>query len=110
MTNTPSAQSTLPALGRLFWMMIGPMLLALLALNILMNGGGWLTTVDLVFLALLLGLPLARWLEFTGGAPQTTTGEPATKHDLVRYAPLAVVAGLAVWIVANVIGNDWLTN
>lgn len=95
-------------LGRLFWMMLGPMLLAVLTFVIIRNGSGWLTPADLAFLLILGGLVLGRWIEFQGGNPQTATGEPATPAHLRRYVLSVVPLGLSVWILANLIGNYFL--
>jgi hypothetical protein len=89
-------------------MMIGPSVLLLLAIGIANRGQGWLTPVDIAFLVVLAAMVAARWLEFRRGAALKGTGEPATRTDLLRYVPIAVATGLAVWIVANLVGNYWL--
>jgi len=101
-TQSPTASS---AVARLFWMMFGPMAMFVAIYLISSNGGGWLTVADIVFLTLLGGLLLARWVEFRGGNALTSTGEPATGEHIRRYALGAVILGLLVWIVANIIGN-----
>ena len=55
------------------------------------------------------GLLVARWLEFRGGNPQTSTCEPATPADLRHYVLGTIVLGFGAWVVANLIGNHWLT-
>lgn len=106
---TYPSTSPLVALSRVFWMMVGPLALAGLAAAIIKVGTGWLTALDLAFLAVLGGMLLARWLEFRGGDPQTATGEPATLTHLRRYLLFALVLGLTVWVVANFVGNHWLS-
>jgi hypothetical protein len=97
--------NTLPALlGRLLWMMVGPVTLLLLALSVAERRGGWLTLPSLAYLAVLGGTMLGRWLEFRGGHPLTATGEPATAEHLRRYLLAAATLGLAVWVVANLAG------
>jgi hypothetical protein len=103
-----ATNSAFVILGRIYWVMIGPMLLVILTLTSLANSGGWFTPADFGFLAALGGLPFGRWLEFQGGDPRTSTGEPATRDQLRRYALATTLAGLAVWVVANLIGNYWL--
>ena len=105
---TPTT-SPLVILARVYWMMLGPLLLALLAFTIIDRGNGWFTPADLAFLVVLGGLLLARWLEFRGGNPQTSTGEPATPAHLRRYVCGAVLLGFAAWGVANLLGNHWLS-
>lgn len=95
-------------LARLFWIFVGPLALAVLAFAIVKTGNGWLTGPDFAFLGLLAGVMLARCLEFRGGHAQTADGEPATPAHLRRYLVGATLIGLAVWVVANVIGNNVL--
>lgn len=91
--------------GRLFWMFIGPALLAGLALQNLQNGHGWLTLADFAYFVVLGGIPLARWLEYQGGNAVTSIGEPANWAQFYRYSATVVVAGVLVWLVVNVLGN-----
>lgn len=103
MQSNPS--SGYATLGRLFWMMIGPAILFLLALTIARDGGGWFTPKDIAFLAVLGGLILGRFVEFRGGGSLTAMGEPATREHLRRYVVLILAIGFAVWTVVNLIGN-----
>ena len=108
-TEQPPTKSFALVLARMFWIQLGPMILIILALNIIMYGRGWFTALDLIFLALLGGLVLARWFEFRGGNPLTSTGEPATKSHLRRYAIGSTIAGLGTWVFANLLGNYWMS-
>jgi hypothetical protein len=102
--------SFLGIVARLFWMMIGPAVLAVLAYNIVNIGSGWLTPVDYGYLAILAAVGLARWFEFHCGNPQTAQGEPATPEHLRRYLLGLFGVGLLIWIVANVVGNYLLSH
>jgi len=51
------------------------------------------------------GMILGKWLEFRGGSPETSTGEPATAADLHCYILMVVTAGPVVWVIANILGN-----
>jgi hypothetical protein len=104
----PARHAELSGFSRIFWVILGPMLLALLTMGIVSRGNGWLTLLDLAFLAVLVAVIGARWIEFHGGAAQTSTGEPATAAHLRKYAVVTIVVGLGVWIVANLLGNHWL--
>ena len=95
----------IPIFGRLFWMMIGPLGLVLTIYFIVASGTGWTTTADLLYFVVLGGMILGKWLEFRGGSPETSTGEPATVADLRRYVLMLVIVGPIVWAVANVLGN-----
>jgi hypothetical protein len=104
--NTPVSGSQ--ALARIFWMMVGPVILMVLIFSIADRGGGWITALDIAFLVALGCMILARLWEFRGGNPQTATGEPATQADLRKFVALTVAFGLGAWIVANLVGNHWL--
>lgn len=104
----PQSTPVLPALGRITWMLLGPVALALLVVAIIETGEGWLTLADILFFVALGATLLGRWLEFTGGRPETATGEPATAADLNRFLVVATFAGLLTWLVANLFANNIL--
>jgi hypothetical protein len=91
--------------GRLFWVVLGPMLLAITTMHIFLNGTGWHTPADYVFFAILATMILGRWLEVLGGVAQTADGEPATRKDFYRYIAFVLIVGVAIWIIANAFGN-----
>jgi hypothetical protein len=95
----------IPTFGRLFWMIAGPLALVLTAQSIITSGAGWATTANVLYFIILGGMILGKWLEFRGGSPETSSGEPATAANLHRYILLVVTAGPAVWVVANILGN-----
>lgn len=100
------SDSVLVMLGRVFWIMLGPMILSATALFIVLNpGSGWGTGADIAYLVTLLLMILGRWVEHLGGHPETSTGEPATPADLSRYVGRTLAGGLALWVVANLIAN-----
>jgi hypothetical protein len=109
MNNPHATGSPAALLGRLIWMMIGPLALILLTMAIVREGGGWLTPYDIAYFAVLGAMFLGRGLEFRGGHPQTADGEPATAQHLRRYLLFGALLGLAVWALANVLGNHVLT-
>lgn len=96
--------------GRIFWIMIGPLLLVVLGYRVFLTApDGWLTPADLGFLGILALLVVVRCLEFRSERPQKATGEPATTQDLRRYVVAAILLGLLAWIGANLLGgNQWL--
>jgi hypothetical protein len=103
---TQSASTSLSAiLGRIFWMMYGPIFLMVFAIIIAQRADGWLAAPDLIYFLVLGGMLLGRWIEFRGGNPLTGMGEPATEADLRRYWFLAGLIGMGVWVVANLVGN-----
>jgi hypothetical protein len=101
-----SSTTTVPALiGRILWMMVGPITLVLLAVSIAQRWDGWFTLPGLAYFVALLGTVLGRWLEFRCGVPMTATGEPATADHLRRYALAFGTIGVGIWLVANLAGD-----
>jgi hypothetical protein len=107
---TPPTTSTSAFFGRLFWMMIGPLSLALTLYYIVSSGTGWRTFADVLFFVILLGMILGKWLEFRAGNPLTSAGEPATPANLRNYILIVAVAGPVVWLLANLLGNHLLAS
>jgi hypothetical protein len=93
------------ALGRLVWMVLGPGFLAITTMHIYLYGTGWHTTADYVFFATLGVMIFGRWLEFVGGVPLNSLGEPATRKDFFEYVVWVLGGGLTIWIMANAFGN-----
>jgi hypothetical protein len=80
---SPNSTSGLAPLGRIFWMMVGPASLFLLAIAIARDPSGWFTPRDFAFLFVLAAMIAARLLEFRGD-PHTASGEPATPAHFRR--------------------------
>jgi len=90
--------------ARVFWMLLGPLTLVLLAMSIVSRGTSWATPADFAFLAVVALLPLARWYEFRHGHAETSTGEPATAAHIGRYCFLSIAGGGAIWVISNILG------
>jgi hypothetical protein len=93
---------------RLFWVLLGPVALFLTATSILLSGVGWLTGTDLLFGVLLLATILCRWGDFLKGNGTNALGDPVTERYMWGYTVGVLVAGLALWIAANLAGNHLL--
>jgi hypothetical protein len=106
--STQPMTSTAALFGRIFWMLAGPPFLIVIALYIAQRRTGWFTLLDLAYFLVLGGMLLGRWLEFRSGDARTTMGDPATPADIRRYMMFAPLAGLALWVLVNLIGNHWL--
>jgi hypothetical protein len=91
--------------ARLYWMFLGPMLSLLALISVVNDGGGWVTTRNLVFFAMAALLLVCRWAEFHAGDARTSEGEPATPAHLRRYLLMAALLGAAAWIAANLAGR-----
>ena len=98
------ASSGVVLLGRLMWMVLGPMLLLVITYAIV-TSEGWFTISDAAF-AVVIGLMLGgRSIEQRSGTAMTATGEPATIEHFERYVKILLPVAAVVWVVANVMGN-----
>lgn len=88
-------------LSRIFWMLFGPLMLVLLLYRTAERGAGWVTPTDIAYCVVLISLPLARWREFLGGDPRTSTGEPADLGHFRKYAVVTILVGVAAWMVTK---------
>lgn len=104
----PTITSPLVLLARVSWIMFGPVALVVTTAGIVMRGGGWLTTLDLLFALIVGWMVLGRWIEYRGGAAMTAGGNLATAHQINRYLVGLPVAAAALWVVANALGNHVL--
>lgn len=89
----------------MIWFLVGPAAMFILAVLNVERGGGWFTQLDILYFVFLFVTLAARGADFYFGNPLTASGTPATSRHLLRYAPTVLVAGLAVWVAANLIGN-----
>jgi len=92
--------------ARVFWALLGPALLAVCGAVILSSPGtGWRTAADFAYLVILGGMVLGRWIEHRGGRPRNAMGEPSTAGELRRYVVVTLIAGVVLWVAANLISN-----
>lgn len=91
--------------GRLAWIILGPMALAILTIAIAQKSDGWPGFTDLVFFLVLGLVLLGRWTEFRSGEARTPEGEPATREQVRRYYLIIPVVGLGLWVLAPLVGN-----
>lgn len=80
---------------------LAPVVLFILTFVVMHIGGGWFTRSDLAFLCVLAAFVVGRDWEIRQGRSEAAHREP----------PTAVVLffGLAIWAVANILGNSLLT-
>jgi hypothetical protein len=96
----------MPALiGRILWMMVGPITLLLLALHIARQWDEWFALPGLAYLVVLPGTLLGRWMGSRCGFPKAATGELATTDRSRRYALSSGTIGIATWFIANLVGD-----
>jgi hypothetical protein len=99
MTLNPST-SLIGISVRLFWMMIAPAILLLLAYSLAETAKGWFAPSSIAFLATLLAAIIARRLD-----PLTSEGKPTTSTHLRHYTLGLLSIGLTVWVVAHLLGH-----
>ena len=102
------SDSALVLLGRIVWVMFGPLLLFAIACFIVTRPG-WRIGINVAYLATLVAIVLGRCIEHLGGDPKTSTGETSTPAHLRRFTLFTLVGGLALWLVANLLANYVLT-
>ncbi|MGD9632330.1 MAG: hypothetical protein AB7G28_17655 [Pirellulales bacterium] len=78
-----SPKSAIADLARIFWMFGGPGVLFILAFNIADQKDGWAATTGLAFLAVLVAVVVARFLD-----PYNAYGDPATPTEQRRSRPV----------------------
>ena len=95
--------------ARLTWVFLGPVALLAITYGIVTGGTGWLTAFDAAFAVVAALMLLGRWTEQRSGSAMTLTGQPATDEQLKHYVTVLIPVAVAVWVVANVVGNHVLT-
>lgn len=96
-------------LARITWFFLGPAMLLLLSVRIVESGSGWATIYDAMFFVMLALIVFARWFELRSGQGQDESGQPTTLAAFRPYVSRVVPIGVAVWGVANILGNHLLS-
>jgi hypothetical protein len=93
-------------LARLFWLIVGNVILVLAAIGISQNSSGFsLTGRDAIFWAAALLLPAVRYVDIQYLRGQTADNRPASLSDWRRYAYAVVGISLAVWLAAHAVAS-----
>jgi hypothetical protein len=102
MTSTDSPSGGLAGLlARLYWMIVGSALLALLTYSIAFQDGTTLSPNDLAFWVVAATMAAVRWVDVRFLAGQTTEGAPATLADWRRYVIGLAIIALGAWLAAH---------
>lgn len=96
---TNHSNSVIGAFARLFWMFAGPAVLFLLALTIAQKEEGWFGPASIAFLVVLIGVIIARWVDF-----DNAYGEPTTPAEIRTFTAGAIFVGFVGWVIVNVLG------
>lgn len=88
------------ALVRMFWMLVGPALMAVLALAIYQGGDDWLSLPSLIYWGVLGAVVFARQAD-----PRNAEGEPTTPSNRRLHAITLLSAGTALWLIVHLFGR-----
>ncbi|MHB1033586.1 MAG: hypothetical protein ACYC35_06590 [Pirellulales bacterium] len=106
MSDSPSSSASgFAFFARSVWMVLGPMALAATISVIVTSGAGWLTPADAAYFVILAAMLAGRWIEFQGGSAKDSYGKPTTREHVRSYLIKAPAIGIAIWVLANVVGN-----
>jgi hypothetical protein len=103
-TQTPAKKESTNAVGmllRLFWMVIGNMVLVMVAVSIIENRQTFLSIADILYVVLVPLLIVARYLDIKFFEGATASGEPATIKHWRKYALTTASVAVAVWFAAH---------
>lgn len=100
---TKQAASLVEVMARVFWILVGPGTLSILAIRIADNHQGWFTWRSIAFFIVLFCVAFARWMD-----PLDSNGEPAAPGQFGKYLAVTFGLGLAGWVLANLLGIYWL--
>jgi len=86
---------------RIFWMMIGNVMLLSCAYGIVQHRSGMLSIADAFYWAVVGSLLAARFIDIRDFCGTTAEGGPATMAHWRRYAVLLGVVATALWFVLH---------
>lgn len=100
---TSKQDSIFGLLARMFWMLIGNMVLAISMIIILQHKGSMFHAADLVFWITIAALMLVRYLDIKFWGGMTAAGGPATIVNWNRYAVALLISSVGVWALSHVV-------
>jgi hypothetical protein len=95
-------------LARLWWMLLGNVVLGFSILFVVEHKDGAFCTSDVVFWLTVASLVLVRYVDvrFLNGC--TATDAPASIHHWVKYTTLLILCCGLLWVLAHVVKYLWL--
>lgn len=90
---------------RLYSSVFAPLTLFALVLFIIQMGGGWTTTADVAFFGVTGSMLAGRWIGPPRRSQRNLAEAPPGAADFLQTATGTSVLCIAVWCVANVVGN-----
>jgi len=88
-------------MARLWWMLLGNVLLAFSLVFIFERSGGFFHAADVVFWITVASLVLIRYVDIRFLDGRTTTNAPTSIRHWIRYVALLVLCSGALWALAH---------
>ncbi|NLX98682.1 MAG: hypothetical protein GXY83_21185 [Rhodopirellula sp.] len=105
----PNAEgSTAGCLARLFWMMLGNLLLAVAAFKIFEGPSFGLTGADVAYWLTVACLAGVRYADIRYWGGKKADGDPATMSDWQRYSVILISVAAAAWGVLHLVAEHSL--
>jgi hypothetical protein len=98
-------ESAAGCLARLFWMMLGNIILAIAALKVFEGPSLGLTWADLGYWMTVAILLAVRYADIRYLDGKKADGEPATMSDWRRYSGMLLGGALVVWVVLHAVAD-----
>lgn len=95
--------------ARLTCIVLAPVVLGFTTILIVANGTGWLTRLDLVFAVAAALMLFGRWVEFRSGCSTSLCSGALTPNDFRPWVTWFSIVAIAIWMIANILGNHMLT-
>lgn len=93
--------------AHLFWIFVGPVVLALLLISIALSRTVAFSMADIGYFLVAGAVLACRWIDQRTGQATTGTGERATWADFRRYAIRLPPAAFGIWILVKLMAG-WL--
>ena len=103
----PEYDSASGCLLRVFWMLIGNLILLFCALGIFQNRSGFLGVADAFYWAAVGSLLAARYVDIRYLQGRTAEGNPASLAHWRRYAVLVCAASTTLWLLVHAAACFW---
>ncbi len=100
---TSKQDSIFGLLARVFWMLLGNMVLVITIIIIFQHKGQMFHTADLVFWITVAVLVLVRYLDIKVWGGLTAAAQPASMADWNRYVVLLSIVSAAFWALSHLV-------
>jgi hypothetical protein len=88
---------------RIFWALIGNVILFFTTIVILKHKGETFHTADMVFWGIAAAIALAKYLDIKLWGKTDVAGKPVSAARWRKYAAILLICSTAVWIISHII-------